>query len=312
MSGSGSPEVVEAAGTLPWRLRDGTLEVALIHRPRYDDWSWPKGKLEEGEHWSVAAARETTEETGLHVRLGVPLPTSRYDVSGRPKVVRYWAATVVGGDGVLEHEVDDVAWCAPDEARRRLSRDDDAEQLDALEAAFGVGALDTRPFGVVRHAKARPRKKWKKPDWRRPLDARGTGEAADLVAVLGAYRFDRIVSSTSVRCVDTVKPYAKHSGAKFVTTKHLSEEGHAASAKRAVATLEREIVRDRTVALCSHGPVLPDLLAAVAARAEGQVRVALDEAVIGNLEKGEILVSHVVGGAEPRVVAVERHAPASD
>ena len=65
---------IPAAGTVPWRLRDGTLEVALVHRPRYDDWSWAKGKLDADEDWAVAAVRETDEETGLLVRLGPPLP----------------------------------------------------------------------------------------------------------------------------------------------------------------------------------------------------------------------------------------------
>ncbi|HQV84172.1 MAG TPA: NUDIX domain-containing protein, partial [Ornithinibacter sp.] len=74
---------IPAAGTLPWRLRDGELEVALVHRPRYDDWSWAKGKLDPGEDWAVAAVRETVEETGLVVRLGPPLPEARYTLLGR-------------------------------------------------------------------------------------------------------------------------------------------------------------------------------------------------------------------------------------
>jgi 8-oxo-dGTP pyrophosphatase MutT (NUDIX family) len=106
-----SPSVVRAAGVLPWRRKKGRLQVALVHRPRYDDWSWAKGKLDPGEEWPVAAARETDEETGLRVALGVPLPDSRYMLLGRDgtpdeKVVRYWAARVVGGKGRLVNEID--------------------------------------------------------------------------------------------------------------------------------------------------------------------------------------------------------------
>ena len=95
------PSAIPAAGTIPWRLRDGRLEVALVHRPRYGDWSWPKGKVDPGEEWPVAAVRETREETGLTAHLGIPLPDATYTVMSRTgtpdeKRVRYWAATVTG------------------------------------------------------------------------------------------------------------------------------------------------------------------------------------------------------------------------
>lgn len=98
---------IPAAGTLPWRLRDGELEVALVHRPRYDDWSWAKGKLDPGEDWAVAAVRETVEETGPDWGRRCPRPATPF--SGRDgtpdeKVVRYWTAQVTGGDGHLVNE----------------------------------------------------------------------------------------------------------------------------------------------------------------------------------------------------------------
>ena len=77
------PSAIPAAGTIPWRIRRGELQVALIHRPRYRDWSWPKGKVDPGEDWPVTAVRETREETGLQARLGIPLPDATYTVMSR-------------------------------------------------------------------------------------------------------------------------------------------------------------------------------------------------------------------------------------
>ncbi|NKY07909.1 NUDIX domain-containing protein, partial [Cellulomonas hominis] len=89
--------VVEAAGALVWRVRQGRLQVVLVHRPRYKDWSWPKGKLEPGEHVVTAAVREVEEEAGLDVVLGRPLPGLEYPLAdGRFKRVHYWSAQVAG------------------------------------------------------------------------------------------------------------------------------------------------------------------------------------------------------------------------
>ena len=105
---------VRAAGALLWRGHGKKLEVAVVHRPKYDDWSWPKGKLDPGESWAEAAVREVLEETGLHARLGIPLPLARYRVGTtrpyRPKVVQYWAAQVIAKGGDIAQEVDEVRW----------------------------------------------------------------------------------------------------------------------------------------------------------------------------------------------------------
>jgi len=114
--------------------------VLLVHRPRYDDWSLPKGKCEEGEADEACAVREVAEETGLSCGLGPELPSQRYrDHKGRDKLVRYWAMEAGGSDGALEHEVDEVAWLPLDAARRRLSYARDTEVIDALPAALAAG-----------------------------------------------------------------------------------------------------------------------------------------------------------------------------
>jgi 8-oxo-dGTP diphosphatase len=132
------PTAIRAAGVVLWRASpyDDGIEIALIHRPRYDDWSLPKGKLKRGEDYAAAALRETREETGLECVLGEPLPTARYLVEGRPKEVRYWAARAGAGAFEASREVDRVIWLPPVAARHRLTHDRDRPLVDALLRAL--------------------------------------------------------------------------------------------------------------------------------------------------------------------------------
>lgn len=311
--------VIPAAGTVPWRRRRDALQVALVHRPKYDDWSWAKGKLDPGEDWPVAAVRETQEETGLEVRLGRPLPGTAYTILGRSgepatKVVRYWAAEVVGGTGELANEIDEVRWLDVATAHDRLDYARDRDQLRALVRADATGTLSTWALAVVRHAKARSRSSWDRADPLRPLDKRGLAQAAALVPLLAAYGVRRLVSSSSVRCADTLRPYAAAMGLPVKLKDSLSEEGFEADPTGSVRQLERLLDRGGPVALCTHGPVLPPLLQALRTRVDPgsdespAAGALLDEAAEPSMAKGEALVAHVVGlGAEARVAAVERH-----
>lgn len=132
--------VVRAAGGAVWRRgAGGELEVLLVHRPRYDDWSLPKGKCDHGEADEACARREVAEETGFSCSLGPELPSQRYvDHRGRDKVVRYWGMSIEGGEGRLDHEVDEVAWLPLPEAARRLTYERDVEVLDALPEALSA------------------------------------------------------------------------------------------------------------------------------------------------------------------------------
>ena len=127
---------VQAAGGVVWRRAPGgEVEVLLVHRPRYDDWTVPKGKLDPGEDHAAAALREVEEETGLRCVLGPELPSTSYvDRRGRPKQVRYWAMTPVDGRFTPGPEVDEVRWLPLAEARALLTYPRDRSVLDALGA----------------------------------------------------------------------------------------------------------------------------------------------------------------------------------
>lgn len=331
MADQPSTAPILAAGTVPWRRRRGALEVAIVHRPKYDDWSWPKGKLDPGELAPVAAARETLEETGLAVQLGRALTPAAYTVldrGGRPaqKVVAYWAAEIVGGPGTLVNEIDAVVWLDPTAAWTRLDYARDRDQLRDVVRADREGTLSTWPLVVVRHAKAVSRGNFSgKDDRKRPLDAVGRAQAEGLVPLLHAFGVRRLVSSSSVRCVDTLRPYAAARGLPLVKKDDLTEEAFAAEPHRVARQVRRLLDRGRPVAVCGHGPVLPEMLAEIGRCVPASTAPPADEtgatpepagpgAVIGDavdlgLSKGEILVCHVREGAHPSVVAAERHGP---
>ena len=315
--------VIAAAGALPWRSRRGELQVALVHRPRYDDWAWAKGKLDPGEEWPAAAVREVFEETGFHVHLGRTLPSSQYpvvDADGQPatKQCRYWAAEVVGGDGTLVNEIDEVAWLDVAEATARLSYTRDHDTLRALVEADRAKTLTTWPLVIIRHAKSESRSSWHHADPLRPLSARGHERAQALIPILAAYGVTRVVTSPSVRCLDTVLPYAVAAELKVRLKPGLSEESFAEKPDHAPHHLMRLLERGNATVVCSHGPVLPVLLEVLAGIAdpgdsggsgESSAQAMLSNTAHRGMSKGEVLVAHLAGtGGQARVVDVERYA----
>ncbi|WP_158604498.1 NUDIX hydrolase [Nocardioides mangrovicus] len=249
-------EPVVAAGTVV--LRDGG--VLLLHRPKYDDWSFPKGKQEPDEHVVTTAVRETLEETGLAVRLGRPLPTQTYvQRDGRSKLVHYWRAEVVGDPGVSGYEpndeVDQVAWVPIEEAAARLTYSRDVAVLgDAVKHP-----KPTTPLVLLRHTKALGRKSWDDDDRLRPLTEQGRAQALALVPVLAAYGITRVVSSTSTRCEQTVSPFAAEQGLSLTATPVLAEE-HEPNPQDACALLDELLADPEPTVVCTHRPLLPGLL----------------------------------------------------
>jgi 8-oxo-dGTP diphosphatase len=270
--------------------------VLLVHRPKYDDWSFPKGKLERGEHATAAAIREVEEETGLRVRLGVPLRSQRYPIRAGTKLVHYWLGRAVDHGDVSGYEpnaeIDEVAWFPLDKARLRLSYQFDVDTLDeALEQP-----RKTRTLVVLRHSQARSRKAWRSDDRERPLLATGKHQASKLVPVLAAYDVRRLVTSTSTRCVQTLEPYAAATGRTLLTDKLLSEEGAGRKAIREVVAELMDALEERPasaggVVVCTHRPVLPWVFDAIGIEDPG-------------LTPGEMVVLHLRKG---RIAATERH-----
>ncbi|GIG29867.1 NUDIX hydrolase [Cellulomonas marina] len=325
MSGRRAPDVV-AAGALVWRERrtrgdapaDHRVELLLVHRPRYDDWSWPKGKLEPGEALPVTARREVAEEGGVEVVLGQPLPTLTYRLAdGRLKQVHYWAGrpaapttpAVVAREPVAPAEpteIDRTRWFRADEARRRLTRAADREPLDALLHALERGRLATHAVVVARHGRARKRASWDGTEGDRPLTDSGRRQARALVPLLAAYGTERVVTSEWDRCWSTVTPYARAAHVPVVVEPVLTESAHESSPARVAGLVQGLLAEPVPAVLCTHRPVLPtvvDVLAQHTRRAVAAWLPASDPF----LRPGELLVVHVAATAKgPRVVAAER------
>jgi 8-oxo-dGTP diphosphatase len=288
-SGTGSRPEVVAAGAVVVR-RTGGGEVLLVHRPKYDDWAWPKGKQDLGEHVAATAVREVVEETGVEIRLGRPLPRQLYRVSGgRSKEVHYWTGWVMGDDDVSAYaandEIDQVAWAGFEKARAMLTYADDVALLDRVVRH----PRRTSALVVLRHARAVKRASWEGADEERPLTDAGRLQAARLVPVLSAYGVTRVLSSPSERCRATVAPYADDHVLGVEDVPGVKEEEFTLdSVSEAVAML---LAQKESAVLCSHRPVLPDILAALGVAEEP-------------LAPGEMVVCHHRKG---RVVATERH-----
>ncbi len=256
-----STSQVLAAGCVVWRQGPNEPELLLIHRPRYSDWSFPKGKLDRGESQLTAAMREVHEETGLSVRLGPRLPDQHYEVAGgQPKVVAYWAAQPASGSDLTTYErndeVDDLRWMPVSIARRRLSYPRDQRLLEAFESSGYDGA----PLLVVRHAEAVKRKAWDGDDSVRPLTRGGAKQAAQLVRLLSAYGVSMVLSSDATRCVDTVGPYVDASGAHLVLDPVFAEE---TTKPRLLKERVADLLRgNQPLALCTHRPLLAPIFEA--------------------------------------------------
>ncbi len=243
-----------------WRPATRDVEVAIVHRPRYDGWSLPKGKLAEGEHPVAGAWREVVEETGIRPLVGPRLPTRRYGTSNGPKVVEYWAMRPGDGSFVATAEVDQLRWHSRADAQRRLSYPLDGEVLEALDTATTVDALVL----LVRHASAGDPDQWSGDDRLRPLDTSGHRQTEVLRRILPVFGPTRLLSVDSVRCMDTIAPLAADLGLD-VQPEQALEEHHYEHQPATGRGRIRQLARDGGVPVaCSQGTVIRDVIATLA------------------------------------------------
>lgn len=261
---------VYAAGGVVWRLVEGKLMVLVIHRTAYADVTLPKGKVDPGEMLAETAAREILEETGIAVSLGIPVGVSRYRMPNkRQKIVHYWAAeatddAIRASAFVPNREIAALEWVTPKKALTYLSYPVDVEILEQFLAFVDDGILSTFPIVVLRHAKALAREDWNGPDSARPLATRGAKQAHAIVGPLRAFGVRRIITSDAVRCVTTVTPLAAALGRKITRTPLISQDAWGEGASDARTVVGKRVRSRKPAVLCSHGPVLPDILAELA------------------------------------------------
>lgn len=253
-------DAVLAAGAVLWRSSDdgGEPEVAVVHRPRYDDWSLPKGKVEVGESEPLTAVREVHEETGYFCHLGRRLASVSYSVDEQGiKKVRYWAARIVEGDFAPNDEVDELKWLPVSAAIKQLQYAQDKKVL----RRFVKIPADTKTILIVRHATAGSKSRYRGDDRMRPLDKRGRAQAESLVGQLLAFGADTLYAADRTRCHQTIEPLAEELGVSITNEPLLTEEAYAEDRKAARRRILEIAAADGTPVICTQGKVIPDLIA---------------------------------------------------
>jgi 8-oxo-(d)GTP phosphatase len=256
---SSASKTVLAAGGVLWRPghRESAPEVAVIHRPRYDDWSLPKGKVDPGETEPVTAVREVLEETGHHVQLGRRIASVSYPIEQRTKKVQYWSARNLGGSFAPNNEVDELIWVSVSAAIKKVSYPYDRKIL----RRWAKQPADTQSVLIVRHGTAGSKSRFSGDDKIRPLDKKGRAQAEALVAQLATFGPTDVYSADRLRCQQTVEPLAEELGVSISDEPALTEEAYADNPKRARRRVLQIAKLHRTPVICTQGKVIPDLIA---------------------------------------------------
>ena len=277
---------MRAAGALLWRENSELkIEIALIHRPRYDDWSLPKGKLEEGESSLRCAFREVIEETGITPQFGRELGSVEYKEPAGLKRVKYWAAKALTDEFLPNEEVDEIKWLEPVDALACATHESDRTIIES----FLAQEPRTDTLIILRHTKALERGDWDDEDSKRTLDERGFAQSEKLIQHLEPFGIGEIYSSDYIRCVQTVTPLAQSRGLKITEIPNLNEANFEFDPERAISFANAVKQDEKNILICSHNPVIPTML-------RGILNTKLKNKDLIKLEPGDAWIVHRVRG----------------
>lgn len=240
-----------AGGVILRKTKKGNLRLLVVHRPSYDDWSFPKGKRERGETAEETATREILEETGLECRIVDRLATTRYRVGPGMKEVDWFAMRPLPSSPGFKanKEVDEIRWVSRSEAKKILDYEHDRDLINDFDLKR---IAETGTLHLLRHGAAGDRDKWKEEDRLRPLTKKGRRQAVALAERLRHREIERVLSSPYRRCVETVEPLAEALGLEVEIAPALGEGPDVDGAYELIHELA-----GANAVLSSHGDVIP-------------------------------------------------------
>lgn len=294
-----NPTVI-AAGAVIWRKNKKKIEIAIVHRPRYDDWTIPKGKIEGSETLIACAFRESQEETGFDLRFGPYIGSVEYQSVDGLKKVSYWAAEYLPTERAFEanSEVDQLIWADFDTAQTKLTRESDKEIFELFRGA----PYEATPLVLLRHAKALAREEWQGEDEDRPLEIVGQNQARRMLVNYLPFGIKEIHTSDAVRCYDTVILMARALNIEPLVAKEVSEYTFKKNKEKAleyIKDLSQFVgVSETPTLICSHNPVLPKMLGKLLRKS----RVADRELASGKLQPGDAWIVFV---SKKKIVQVD-------
>jgi 8-oxo-dGTP pyrophosphatase MutT (NUDIX family)/phosphohistidine phosphatase SixA len=280
--------MIRAAGALLWReLGDRSIEIALIHRPKYDDWTLPKGKIEEGETALQCAYRELIEETGIKAAFTRQLGSVEYEESGQRKRVIFWAAhcALEASAFIPNEEVDEMCWLSAEDALVAATHGSDKEIIEN----FMSQEPRTDTLIILRHTKALERGDWDEEDSQRTLNEVGLDQAQLLIKHLEPFAIEEVYTSDYLRCVQTVTPMAHSRGLGITQVPSLNEETFETDPLRSVSFANALKQDEKNILICSHNPVIPTML-------RGILNTKLKNKDLIKLEPGDAWIVHRVRG----------------